>query len=160
GSAVDAVAFGLRGAMMAARALYGERLRLDWELIFEEGHITRDSLNAFVSRIFDATEALHLTDAQKLQIGAATEQLWSNYQHVAEKPWESYRGIHGSVQEARTRVAEIETRVQEAKTQSEKDAATKALKEAVDAEKDAEKEAKAQKFNVIMAKIGEYQITV
>ena len=43
---------------MVARTLYMEKLRLEWELIFEEGRITDDSLNAFASRILDGVKAL------------------------------------------------------------------------------------------------------
>jgi hypothetical protein len=158
GSTVDALAFGLRGAMIAARALYGERLRLDWELIFEEGHVTRDSLNAFVSRIFDAAEALHITDAQKLQIAAATEQFWANYQYLAERDLTSYRGLEGFVADAEQKVKAVENR--EARTPDEKIAKGKDLAAAKQALEKAIAGAKAQRFNAIMAKVGEYQVTV
>jgi hypothetical protein len=119
GDHADALAFMGRGAAIAVRALYTENLRLSWELIFEEGHVTRDNLDTFVSGIFDAAGPLQITDEQKLLIAAATEQFFANYEALAAQPVESYRSIDRTIEGK-----------------------------------------KAQRFNAIMAKVGEYQIAV
>jgi hypothetical protein len=119
GDNADALAFMGRGAALAVRALYTEKLRLDWEEIFEEGHVTRDNLNTFVSGIFDAAGPLKITDEQRLLIAGATEQFFANYEALAAQPVESYRSIDATIEGK-----------------------------------------KAQRFNAIMAKVGEYQIAV
>jgi hypothetical protein len=119
GDHADALAFLGRGAAIAVRALYTENLRLSWELIFEEGHVTRDNLNTFVSGIFDAAGPLQITDEQKLLIAGATEQFLANYEALAAQPVESYRSIDGTIEGK-----------------------------------------KAQRFNAIMAKVAEYQVSV
>jgi hypothetical protein len=115
----DAAAFLGRGVLTALRALYNEKLRLDWEEIFEEGHVTRENLDALVSRIFDAAPALKISDDQRALIIAAKEQFFQNYAYLAAQPLGSYNTINGT-----------------------------------------EAEQKTQRFNAIMAKVGEFQITL
>jgi Domain of unknown function (DUF4781)/Amidohydrolase len=102
GDHADALAFMGRGAAIAIRTLYSERLRLEWEEIFEEGHVTRKNMDNFVKRILDAAGPLKLTDYQKLQIIGATEQLLENYKYLTEvRPLSSYQSIGGTIEEAK-----------------------------------------------------------
>ncbi|MBX2805386.1 MAG: DUF4781 domain-containing protein [Hyphomicrobiales bacterium] len=75
-------AFGIRGISALVKTLYAEKLRVDWEEIFEEGHVTRSNLNRFVSRIFNAQMAMGFSDEQMLQVGAVTEQFYKNYEYL------------------------------------------------------------------------------
>jgi hypothetical protein len=98
----DALAFMGRGAAITIRALYTERLRLEWEQIFEEGHVTRkDIYNNFVNRIINAAGPLKLTPDKIVKIIGATEQLLANYAYLAQQPLESYNSIGGTIEEAK-----------------------------------------------------------
>ncbi|APR96365.1 hypothetical protein PATSB16_30270 [Pandoraea thiooxydans] len=112
-NAANAGAFDVRGLLIGVKTLYGEKMRLDWESIFEQGHVTRDSLNRFVGRLADLAPHLGITDAQIARTAALTEQFWENYKFLRDLPVDPTRGWTAE-----------------------------------------------QKFHAIMAKVGEYQITV
>jgi hypothetical protein len=95
----DAAAFVARGVIGALKTFYGEKQRLDWEEIFEEGHVTAENLNAFVNRIFASAPALGITEAKLVQIAGATEQFLANYSHLAAQPLASYNTINGTEEE-------------------------------------------------------------
>jgi hypothetical protein len=78
-------AFLLRSVLSAGRIFYTEKLRLEWEKIFEERNVTREGLDQYVSRLFNAADALSITPEQRARIGAATEQFWANYHYLSNK---------------------------------------------------------------------------
>jgi hypothetical protein len=78
--------------LILGRSLYSQKLRLQWEEIFEQGAVTRDGLNRHVSRIFNAAPALGLTPLQKAQIAAISEQFWANYTYLRDLPLDPARG--------------------------------------------------------------------
>jgi hypothetical protein len=86
-------AFAARALAILAKSLYGERRRLQWEAIFEDGVITRKGIDEFGSRIFAAKDALGLTDDQLLQVSAVLEQLYKNYTFLREQPLDPARGL-------------------------------------------------------------------
>jgi hypothetical protein len=85
-------AFAARALAILAKSLYGERRRLQWEAIFEDGVITRKSIDEFGSRIFAAKDALGLTNDQLVQVSAVLEQLYKNYTFLREQPVDRARG--------------------------------------------------------------------
>ena len=83
---VNDAAFLVRSLLSMGRVSYTEDLRLQWEAIFEQGNVTREGLDQYVSRLFNASSALDITMAQRLNIAAATEQFWANYLYLSNKP--------------------------------------------------------------------------
>lgn len=92
GSVANPVSYSACGAMITGRTMHAEAQRLGIESILEEGHLTRDSLNKFVSRLVSARKWLNLSDQQLTRIGAATEQLWANYNYLRETPLDPATG--------------------------------------------------------------------
>jgi hypothetical protein len=92
GRTASEVAFPARGALLGVRAIWDENMRLTREQITEEGHVTRESLNEFVSPIFRAAPYKNFTDKQLLDVSAVTEQFWANYQYMTNKPIEAGPG--------------------------------------------------------------------
>jgi hypothetical protein len=88
GAAADRVnnaSFLVRAVVGLVRIFYTEKLRLEWEEIFEKGNVTREGLDQYVSRLFNGSDGLDLTAHQRLLIGAATEQFWANIRHLADQ---------------------------------------------------------------------------
>jgi hypothetical protein len=83
---INAGAFVTRALMGLGRIGYTENLRLEWEKIFEQGVVTRDGLDRYVSRVFNGSPWLGVTALQRAHIAAATEQFWANYTHLRDKP--------------------------------------------------------------------------
>jgi hypothetical protein len=75
-----------RAALNLGRTAYLEQLRLQWEQIFEQAAVTRDGLNRYVSRLFNAAPSLGITALQRYHISAATEQFWTNYTYLRDQP--------------------------------------------------------------------------
>jgi hypothetical protein len=92
GGALNAGAFEVRALLIGLRAIHGEALRLEHEAIFENGFVTRKSLDQYVSRIASAQKMLQLSDEKMLRISAATEQFWANYQYLRDMPIDNARG--------------------------------------------------------------------
>jgi hypothetical protein len=82
----NAVAFAVRGGLTALRALYDEAGRFSREEIFEEGHVTRDGLDRFVSPIFRQAKEMGFSDQQLFNVAGATEQFWANFKYLADRP--------------------------------------------------------------------------
>jgi len=89
---INASAFEARALLLGWRALYGESVRLEHEAIFEHGHLTRGSLDRYVSRLFLSQRAMSFSDKQMLRVSAATEQFWENYQYLRDVPIDDARG--------------------------------------------------------------------
>jgi hypothetical protein len=85
-NALTAGGFLVRGIMNFARTAYLEQLRLQWEQIFEQGAVSRDGLNRYVSRLFNAAPYLGITALQRAHISAATEQFWTDYTYLRDQP--------------------------------------------------------------------------
>ena len=88
----NATAFFLRGALLLGRGLYTQKLRLAWEEIFEQGVVTRQGLDRYVSRLFNTADALGITPLQKVHISAAAEQFWANYTYLRDRPLDPDNG--------------------------------------------------------------------
>jgi hypothetical protein len=85
-NALTSGGFLVRGIMNFGRTAYLEQLRLQWEQIFEQGAVTRDGLNRYVSRLFNAAPYLGITALQRAHISAATEQFWTDYTYLRDQP--------------------------------------------------------------------------
>jgi hypothetical protein len=85
-NALTSGGFLVRGLMSFGRTAYLEQLRLQWEQIFEQGAVTRDGLNRYVSRLFNAAPYLGITALQRAHISAATEQFWKDYTYLRDQP--------------------------------------------------------------------------
>jgi hypothetical protein len=83
---VNDAAFLTRAVLGLVRILYTEKLRLQWEEMFEKANVTREGLDQYVSRLFNGSSGLDITMGQRVTIAAATEQFWANYQHLSTKP--------------------------------------------------------------------------
>jgi hypothetical protein len=88
-NALTSGGFLVRGIMNFGRTAYLEQLRLQWEQIFEQGAVTRDGLNRYVSRLFNAAPYLGITALQRAHISAATEQFWTDYTYLRDQPLSS-----------------------------------------------------------------------
>jgi hypothetical protein len=88
----NSLAFLLRGGTLIGRGLYTEKLRLAWESIFEQGVVTREGLDRYVSRLFNTAPHLGITPLQRANIAAITEQFWVNYTYLRDKPIDAAAG--------------------------------------------------------------------
>jgi hypothetical protein len=82
----NAAAFLARSGAVLTRTMYTEKLRLAWETIFEQGSVTREGLDRYVSRLMNTAEHLGVTALQRVNIAAITEQFWANYTHLRDRP--------------------------------------------------------------------------
>jgi hypothetical protein len=89
---INDAAFLARALLGLGRIVYTENLRLEWETIYEQGVVTRPRLDAYITRLFEASPYLNITAAQRLQIAAATEQFWANYCGLRDAPLDPAKG--------------------------------------------------------------------
>ncbi len=84
GAYTNSAAFAFRGLLQVLRVIWPkigtEDLRIAWEEIFEEGDVTPDGRDAFVSRILNAAGPLKISEKQRAQVVFVTNQFWANYQ--------------------------------------------------------------------------------
>jgi hypothetical protein len=83
---LNPLGFLARQVVNFGRGVYLEQLRLQWEDIFEQGMVTRDGLDRYVSRLFNGAPYLGITALQRTHIAAATEQFWANYTYLRDQP--------------------------------------------------------------------------
>ncbi|MGA7808231.1 hypothetical protein, partial [Bradyrhizobium sp.] len=86
------VAFGSRFAGNVGRSAYLQKMRLQWEPIFEEGFATRDLLDRYVSRMLNAAPYIGITSRQRAHIAGMTEQLWKDITFLRAKPLDPASG--------------------------------------------------------------------
>jgi hypothetical protein len=90
---VNDAAFIARGLLGVLRVFYIENLRLEWEKMFEQSVVTRQTLDNYLSRLFNASTALGFTALQRAYLAAAGEQFWVNYTYLRDNPIDPTRGL-------------------------------------------------------------------
>jgi hypothetical protein len=89
---LNEAAFAGRAVANVARTAYLEKLRLQWEQIFEEGFGTLDALYRYVSKLLNSAPWVGITALQRAHIAAATDQFWLDFTFLRSKPLDPANG--------------------------------------------------------------------
>jgi hypothetical protein len=89
---LNALAFAARSGLAIAGLFHTEKLRVEWEDLFEKGNVTRQGFDRYVGRMRAIAPSLGITEEQLDIVAASMEQFWANYSYLADKPLDPENG--------------------------------------------------------------------